>query len=148
MVAAAHKPGHRRRGFLLTIELLLILPLLLLVLSAIVQLCLLATTRSHVTSAAAAVAHTIAAAPQDADQIRDQLRTLLGPRLASGAVADVIIPDEPGQTGHLRVQVRIDRIVPQLPGRNLITGDSQWLVVRVPIMMIRAQPASLRQQRL
>lgn len=124
---------HHRRGILLTMELLMILPLLLLVLSAIVQCSLLATARTQVTHAAVATAQQISVAPLSAEDIRKRLRAALGGQLAAGAIADVVIPDEPEDVGRLRVQVRMDHILPALPGQRLITGNSQWLVVQVPI---------------
>ncbi|MCR9200883.1 MAG: pilus assembly protein [Planctomycetaceae bacterium] len=140
MVSQSVIAPRQRRGILLTMELLLILPLLLLVLSAIVQCSLLVSARSQMTSAALAAAHQISSVPMDADDIRELLRAMLGADLAEGAVADIVIPDAPGDVGHLHLQIRMEQILPRLPGRQLISGNSSWLVIQVPIVAIPPTP--------
>lgn len=124
----------RRSGWLLTMELLLILPLLMLVLSAMVQLSVMSTARSRITHAATAIAYQLSQVELTATQIQTSLRAALGPQLASGAVAEVVLPDTHRDLGRLTVKVRLSHAVPQLPGHRLITGGRRWLVVDVPIV--------------
>lgn len=103
-----------RRGILLSIELILVLPILLLVLLAFVEFSLITTAHARVDNIAAAASRQLLSVNQSTRQIQQTINEMLGQKFAQGAFAEIDIPETKDHVGRIRIMIPMQNVTPDL----------------------------------
>ncbi len=138
-----------RRGAILSMELVLILPIFLLLIFSIVEFSMLMSANTRVASAATSGARLMSIGGADSDEVRDRVTWLLGPSLAKDCQIIVEPAEHAGTIGRVSVIVPMKNASPDL---LWITGFSlakRTIESEAPMVMERnvsdvAQGARLR----
>ncbi len=104
----------KRRGAILTTELLLVLPIFLLLLCAILEFSLLASARTRVSDAAHAATRQLCLTNATEGQIKGYVRSVLGPKLAANASVEIIPGAKAGDLVNVRVITPMQNATPDL----------------------------------
>lgn len=105
---------HRRRGAILSMELILVLPLFLLLLFAIVEFTMLTAAQTRIANAAHAGARQLCLTNAPAETVRKDVIQSLGSRLGGGATVEVTDPGKAGDRINIRVNVPMQNAAPDL----------------------------------
>ena len=105
---------NNRRGAILSMELILVLPIFLLLLFAIVEFSLLTQAQSRISDAAHVGARKICLANVPASDVRADIEKSLGPKLARGIQVEVNDLRRTGESVHVRVLVPMQNAAPDL----------------------------------
>ena len=108
-----HKPATRR-GAILTMELVLVLPVFMLLLFAIVEFSLLSSAQNRITEAAQTGVRQLCITNKSPDDIRESVKRQLGPKLASQMKVDVVSPADAGELANVRITIPMKNATPDL----------------------------------
>lgn len=103
-----------RRGAILSMELVLILPIFLLLIFAIVEFSMLMSAHTRVGTAAHSGARLMSLTGAGADEVREQVISMLGSKLADGCRIDVMPGNHSGDIGRVVVSVPMANASPDL----------------------------------
>jgi Flp pilus assembly protein TadG len=107
-------PAPRRRRGVMTIELLLVLPILLFVILAVLEFSILLFARSSVVQACRVAARQASLTAVDQDQVEDVVRQVLSPNLQSNMVVNYVPGNRSGDVTTVFVQVPMTNAAPDL----------------------------------
>lgn len=108
------RPDTGRRGAILSMELVLVLPIFLLLLFATVEFSVLISTRTRLAEIARSAARHMSVSGASPDQVEQRVRTMLGPSLASDCRVRVVHDQTAGSLGNVRIDVPMNRAAPDL----------------------------------
>lgn len=140
-------PSKSRRGAILTMELILVLPIFLILLFAIIEFSLLSSARTRVTDAARYGVRRLCVANEDPDDIRREIRSLLGPKLGRNVDVEVLAAKHPGELANVFVSVPMKNATPDLLWVTGFSVSERFLVADAPMVM-EHDSASIGLQRL
>jgi len=103
-----------RRGAILSMELVLILPIFLMLIFSIVEFSMLMSARTRVANAAQSGARLMSLSGASAEEVREQVSSLLGPSLAGNCQIDVQPAMHAGDIGRVFVRVPMKNASPDL----------------------------------
>ena len=129
--------GARRRGAILSMELVLVLPIFLTLVFAIVEFSLLASARTRVTDAARHGARLMCLTGASSDDVRQATTGLLGVHLSRHCQVDIRRSVHAGEVGSVHVQVPMRNATPDLlwfagfsVSRRFIHADASMVMER------------------
>lgn len=125
---------QKRRGAILTMELVLVLPMFLLLLFAIVEFSMLMSARSRVADAAKAGVRRICIANASADIVRADVTELLGPTLSQNVAIDVQIPERAGEVANVQIVIPMSNAAPDLLWMTGFSVRDRHLVAEAPMI--------------
>jgi hypothetical protein len=140
MKIALNRAGNRR-GAILSMELVLILPIFLLLIFSIVEFSMLMAAHTRVASAASSGARLMSVSGANAQEVRDKITYLLGPALAADCLINVEPAEHAGEVGRVTVRVPMQNASPDL---LWITGFSlvdRSILSEAPMVMERSASA-------
>ncbi|MFM7836759.1 MAG: TadE/TadG family type IV pilus assembly protein, partial [Planctomycetaceae bacterium] len=111
------KPGRvplGRRGAILSMELVLVLPIFLLLIFGIAEFSMLMSAHARVTSAAQSGVRLMSLSGASASEVEERVGDLLGGSLAAGSVINVEPAEYAGQIGRIHVRVPMSSASPDL----------------------------------
>jgi hypothetical protein len=108
------KRRRYRSGVILSMELVLVLPIFLLLLFAIVEFSLLTTARVRISDAAHAGARRLCLSDTGPDDIRDEVKLMLGRKLSRDATIEVAGLQKAGERIIVRIRVPMKNATPDL----------------------------------
>jgi len=103
-----------RRGAILSMELVLILPIFLLLIFSIVEFSMLMSASTRVANAAHSGSRLMSLSDASSDEVREKVISLLGSRLAQNCQVDVQPAAFAGQIGRVTVHVPMANACPDL----------------------------------
>lgn len=103
-----------RSGIILSIELIMVLPVLLLVLLAFVEFSLITTAHARVENVAATASRQLSTVTKSTRQIQQTINQMLGQQFAHGAFAELDIPQTTDHIGRIRIIVPMQNVTPDL----------------------------------
>lgn len=104
----------RRRGAILSMELVLVLPVFLLLIFSITEFSLLMSALARVSTAAQSGARLMSLSGAREEEVRDRVAELLGPELAADSEILVVPGTNPGEIGTVSVRVPMQNASPDL----------------------------------
>ena len=128
----------KRRGAILSMELVLILPIFLLLIFAIVEFSMLMSAHTRVANAAQSGARLMSLRGASAEEVREQVNSLLGAALSRNCLIDVQPASHAGDIGRVSVRVPMQNASPDLlwiAGYSLTTRS---IVADAPMVMERS----------
>lgn len=105
---------HGRRGAILSMELVLILPIFLLLIFSIVEFSMLMSAHTRVANAAHSGARLMSLRGASADEVEEQVNSLLGTALSKNCQIDVQPASHAGEIGRVSVRVPMKNASPDL----------------------------------
>ena len=137
--AADTRTGRRiRRGAILSMELVLILPLFLLLIFSVVEFSMLMSARTRVAAAATSGARVMSIGGGTAAEVRTKVEQLLGPTLSKNCVVTVEPADHAGGIGRVRIQVPMNDASPDLLWVAGFSLKNRMIDADAPMVMERA----------
>ena len=103
-----------RLGAILSMELVLVLPIFLLLLFAVVEFSLIATAQSRINTVAQSATRQLSLHGATPDELKQQVQTSLGPKLAQQAFIKIIDPPNAGDIANVEVVVPMRNTAPNL----------------------------------
>jgi hypothetical protein len=136
IVMKRHLPQRltSRRGAILTMELVLVLPLFLLLLFSIVEFSMLASARQRVSDAARTGVRKICLANASEESVRSEVVRALGPALAQNITIYVTRPDRQGEIANVRIAVPMNNATPNLLWIAGFNVNQRYLVADAPMV--------------
>jgi len=104
----------RRRGAILSMELVLVLPIFLLLIFSITEFSLLMSALARVSTAAQSGARLMSISGAQEEEVQGRVAELLGPALAAGSEIIVTPGNYPGEVGTVSVRVPMNNASPDL----------------------------------
>lgn len=135
-----------RRGAILSMELVLILPIFLLLIFSIVEFSMLMAAHSRVASAATSGARLMSIGGAGSEEVHDKVTWLLGPALAKNCQIIVEPAEHAGALGRVSVKVPMKNASPDL---LWITGFSlaeRTIESEAPMVMERSASIDRKQR--
>ena len=129
-------PG--RRGAILSMELVLILPIFLLLIFSIVEFSMLMSAHSRVASAATSGARLMSIGGASSDEVRDKVTWLLGPTLAKNCHIHVEPAEHAGALGRVSVSVPMKNASPDLLWITGFSLSERTIESDAPMVMERS----------
>ncbi len=111
---ASRVAGRRRMGAILSMELVLVLPIFLLVLFSVVEFSMLSTARTRLTDAARHGSRLLCLSDRSHDEVRVEVRKMLGPKLGQYAQVDINDSRQPGEMVNVYVRIPMSSASPDL----------------------------------
>ena len=124
----------RRRGAILTTELLLVLPIFLLLLGAIVELTLLVTARNQMANVAHAATRQLCLGRPSDDAVRQQVSQLLGATLSKNASIEITRGQRAGDLANVRLVIPMRNASPDLLWVTVFSVGNRVLVADAPMV--------------
>lgn len=124
----------RRRGAILTTELLLVLPIFLLLLGAIVELTLLVTARNQMANVAHAATRQLCLGRPSDDAVRQQVSQLLGATLSKNASIEITRGQRAGDLANVRLVIPMRNASPDLLWVTGFSVGNRVLVADAPMV--------------
>ncbi len=134
MKSFRHHKSHLRRGAVLTMELVLVLPIFLLLLFAIVEFSMLTSARLRIADAARSGVRSICLSNASDESIRTDIRNILGPKLAENIRIDVAIPRQTGALANVRVTIPMSNAAPDLLWMTGFSVRDRVLIADAPMV--------------
>lgn len=106
--------SHRRRGAILSMELVMVLPIFLLLIFSIVEFSMLMSARTHVSDTARHGARLLSISGMESEELRQTMRSLLGPKLSSQSQIDIQMHDPAVGIGTVSVSIPMSNAAPDL----------------------------------
>lgn len=124
---------RRRVGAILSMELVMVLPVFLLVLFAVVEFSMLSTARTKLTDAARHGVRMLCVSDRSHDDVRTEVKALLGRHLARHA--EIIIDDSqvPGDTVNVYVRIPMSSASPDLLWMTGFSVRDRYLGAEAPM---------------
>jgi len=138
---------RHRPGVILSMELVLVLPIFLLLLFAIVEFSLLTTARVRISDAAHAGARRLCLSDTGPDDIRDEVKQMLGRKLSRDATIEVAGLQKAGERIIVRIRVPMKNATPDLLWPTGFSVRNRTLVADA-LMVREHDTISADQQRL
>jgi Flp pilus assembly protein TadG len=129
---------HKRRGAILSMELVLILPIFLLLVFAIVEFSMLMSAHTRVANAAQSGARLMSLRGASAEEVRDQVNSLLGASLARNCLIEVHPARHAGDIGRVTVRVPMQNASPDLLWIAGYSLTSRSICADAPMVMERS----------
>ena len=127
-----------RRGAILSMELVLILPIFLLLIFSIVEFSMLMSAHTRVSNAAYSGSRLMSISSASADEVQDKITSLLGPALSKDCVISVQPAQHAGEIGHVIVHVPMKNASPDLLWITGFSLDERSIDSDAPIVMERS----------
>ena len=127
-----------RRGAILSMELVLILPIFLLLIFSIVEFSMLMSAHTRVASAATSGARLMSIGGAGRDEVRDKVIWLLGPALARNCQITVEPAEHAGAIGRVSVSVPMKNASPDLLWITGFSLSSRSIQSDAPMVMERS----------
>ena len=137
----ARSRSSSRRGAILSMELVLVLPLFLMLVFSIVEFSMLMSAQSRVSTACQSAARLMSLTGASSEEVESKLLTLLGPKLAKGCNVQVQPAGHPGEVGYVSVQVPMKNASPDLLWITGYALDGRSLNASTPMVMERCAQA-------
>lgn len=103
-----------RRGAILSMELVLVLPIFLLLLFAIVEFSMIASSQSRINTVAQSATRQLSLHGATPDELKQQVKASLGPKLARRAFIKITDPPNTGDIANVEVVVPMQNTAPNL----------------------------------
>jgi Flp pilus assembly protein TadG len=103
-----------RRGAILSMELVLILPIFLMLIFSIIEFSMLMSAHTRVANAAQSGARLMSLSGATAEEVKEQVSSLLGPSLAGNCLIHVQPARHSGDIGRVTVRVPMKNASPDL----------------------------------
>lgn len=127
----------RRRGAILSMELVLVLPIILLLVFSIVEFSMLMSAKTRVSNATQAGARQMSLCTLSDEEIQEEIRNHLGPALARDCEIEVHPAPGPGDVGRVTVRVPMKNACPDLLWVTGFSVKDRLIVADVPMVMER-----------
>lgn len=128
------RPGVRRRhGSILSMELVIVLPIFMLVLFSIVEFSMLSTASTRLTDAARHGARMLCIADRSHEEVRSEVRNLLGNRLARRSEIEIHDSKQPGDIVNVRVRIPMANASPDLLWLTGFSVRERYLGAEAPM---------------
>ncbi|MCA9036790.1 MAG: pilus assembly protein [Planctomycetaceae bacterium] len=127
--------GANRRGAILSMELVLVLPIFLLLVFAIVEFSMLMSARTRIGDAARQGSRMLCLTGQQPDHIRDHVTRMLGPKLASGCQIEVIPAPYAGGIGNVHIRLPMNNAAPDLLWLTGFSVKGRFIEADAPMVM-------------
>lgn len=114
MTSGSQSVQRRRVGAILSMELVLVLPIFLLVLFSVVEFSMLSTARTKLTDAARHGTRMLCLSDRSHDDVRSEVRQMLGPQLGRSARITIDDSKVPGEIVTVYVRVPMSTASPDL----------------------------------
>lgn len=134
------QPQRSRKGMILSVELIMVLPILLLVLLAMVEFSLITTAHAKANNVAQTASRELLATPKSPSQIRVAIQRMLGPKWAYGAIADIEFPDQTTRVGKLRLVIPMRNVTPDLLWMTGFSVQGRFVVGEAPLIGAATRP--------
>lgn len=134
MNQAAHQRSHPRKGAILTMELILVLPLFLLLLFAIVEFSLLTSAQQRISDAARVGVRKICVANATEATVCREVLHSLGPSLAANATINITRPPRQGEIANVRIAVPMNNATPNLLWIAGFSVNQRHLIADAPMV--------------
>lgn len=131
---------QNRRGAILSMELVLILPIFLLLLFAIVEFSCIASAKSRISTAAQSATRQLCLYDAPPAALRQHVRKSLGPKLARGAVIRISNPPVVGQLANVEVVVPMANATPDLLWITGFSVSDRTLNASAPMLKETGRP--------
>lgn len=135
-----------RRGAILSMELVLVLPIFLLLIFSIVEFSLLMSARTRVSDAARQGVRLLSLSSCSADEVRETVISVLGSSLGRQCRVDVRPGAAVGDTAHVHVSVPMQNASPDLLWPTGFSVTGRWLEADAYLLMERACPSQPTQR--
>lgn len=134
--------SSNRRGAILSMELVLILPILLLLIFSMVEFSMLMSARTRVANAAQSGSRLMCINGAGVDEVKDKVTSLLGPALAINCSITVQPAQYAGQIGRVTVRVPMKNASPDLLWIAGFSLDDRSIDADAPMVMERSASAN------
>lgn len=104
----------RRRGAILSMELVLVLPIFLLLIFSIVEFSMLMSAQTRVATAAQSGARMMSISGASGEEVQERVKDLLGPAFADDCSIEIQPASKPGEVGRVYVRVPMRCASPDL----------------------------------
>ena len=123
-----------RRGAILTMELVLVLPVFLTLLFAVVEFSLLTSARMRIADAARVGVRRVCLSSASVESVKADVAEILGPGLSHNASIHVSSPTRSGGLANVRVVVPMSNVTPDLLWAVGFSVDGRVLVADAPMV--------------
>lgn len=137
-----HPGGHRRRGAILSMELVLVLPIFLVLVFAVVEFTMLMSARTRVGDVARNASRLVSTSGYTADEAESLVREMLGPVLSRGSRIQITNQSGAGSVGNVRIDVPMNQAAPDLLWLVGFGLSGRVLTVDAPMVMERDMASS------
>ncbi|MBL8818640.1 MAG: pilus assembly protein [Planctomyces sp.] len=124
-----------RRGAILSMELVLVLPILMLLIFAVAEFSMLTSAQTKVSDAARTGARVLSMSGGNSTEIQQLVMEILGPNLANGCQVDVQPGQFAGDTGLVRVTVPMRNATPDLLWMTGFSVRGRSIRIEAPMVM-------------
>lgn len=129
--------GLRRRGAILSMELVLILPIFLMLILSMAEFSMLMSARTRVCDAARQGSRMLCLGGQSPDQIRSQLVAILGSGMGRQCQIEIQPAAGPGDLGNVQIRVPMHCATPDLLWMTGFSVRNRFLEADAPMVMER-----------
>lgn len=126
-----------RRGAILSMELVLVLPLFLMLVFSIVEFSMLMSAQSRVDTACQSGARLMSLTGASNEEVQSKVLSLLGPKLATNCLVQVQPASHPGEVGYVTIQVPMNNASPDLLWITGYSLSGRSLNASTPMVMER-----------
>jgi hypothetical protein len=127
-----------RRGAILSMELVLILPIFLLLIFSIVEFSMLMSAHTRVANAAQSGSRLMSISGASENEVKEKVASLLGPVLAENCQIQVEAAEHAGEIGRVTVHVPMKNASPDLLWIVGFDLESRSIDVDAPMVMERS----------
>jgi Flp pilus assembly protein TadG len=124
-----------RRGAILSMELVLVLPILMLLIFAVAEFSMLTSAQTRVSDAARHGARVLSMSGGSSSEIQLLVTQMLGPNLANGCQVEVHPGKFAGDTGLVRVTVPMQNATPDLLWMTGFSVRGRSIRIEAPMVM-------------
>jgi hypothetical protein len=124
---------RHRLGAILSMELVLVIPIFLLILFSIVEFSMLSSAQTQVTDAARHGARLLCISDRSHDDVRLEIRRLLGRQLSRQAIVNIDDSGYPGETVNVRIHIPMKNASPDLLWMTGFSVRDRYLRAHAPM---------------
>ncbi len=128
---------RKRRGAILTMELVLVLPIFMLLIFSLVEFSLLMSARTRISDAARSGARVISVSGGSTQDVQAMIVELLGTSLSQGCRIDIQPSQYAGGVGNVHIQVPMKNASPDLLWMTGFSVSERFIHVDAPMVMER-----------
>lgn len=132
-VSVKAKPG--RRGAILSMELVLVLPIFLMLIFAVIEFSMLMSARTRISDAARHGSRLLCLSGQSTEQIQHSVAGMLGPSLSRQCQIDVQPALHVGAVGNVHIRVPMKNAAPDLLWMTGFSVRNRFLEADAPMVM-------------
>jgi len=130
----SHSPVRRRLGAILSMELVLVLPIFMLVLFSVVEFSMLSTASTRLTDAARHGARLLCISDRSHDDVRLEVRRILGNHLSRDVQVEILDSREPGDVVNVQVRIPMANASPDLLWMTGFSVRERYLGAEAPMV--------------